>query len=251
MAKDDRIGTCRLCNRRAPLCRSHIVPEFCYKKSYDSQHRVLDMNLRGKAGPPARFLQKGHREYLLCESCESRISRHERSFAHFWFGPHGLPKSVDPRCEWLALSGAPYAAFRLFHLSVLWRAGVSTLCRGVSLGPYEPKIRKMILEDDAGEPAQFPLAGQVLVDETGVVMHGFVTSPCRYRSPPSYAYRACYAGCEWHVIVTDHPTAEQQVLSGALNSKGQVLMPCAHWLHTGTMSTLADAYRRRNPACSH
>lgn len=250
MPKKDRIGVCRLCKKSKPLCNSHIVPEFCYKRAYDSQHRVIDMNLRNRGGPPARFLQKGHREPLLCGSCETRISRYETDFATYWYGPTGLPAKVDSGCEALVLSGAPYAAFKLFHISILWRAAVSTLCQGVNLGPYESKMRLMLLVGEPGDPSHFPVAGQVLIDEAGQVMHGLVTSPARYKSPPSYAYRACYAGCEWHIVVTDHPNAGQQLLAQSVNTAGEVVLLITGWLSTGSITAIRDYMARREKSCS-
>jgi hypothetical protein len=50
------------------------------------------------------------------------------------------------------INGLDYAMFKLFHLSVLWRAGVSTReeFRNVKLGSHEDVIRQMLLRDDPG-----------------------------------------------------------------------------------------------------
>ena len=245
MAEQDRIGTCRLCGQSKPLCNSHIVPEFCYGRAYDAQHRVLDMDLRGRNRHPVRYIQKGYREPLLCRDCETRISRYEDRFAKFWYGSSGLPDTIDMRCRFLVLSGVDCVSFRLFHLSVLWRAAVSRLCASVELGPYEAKLREVVRSGFLPQQEHFPVLGQVLVDETGTVMHGLVTSPCPYESPPSTAYRACYAGCEWHVVVTDHPTEDQRTLINEFGRQGRVVLMCTDWRHTGTAKALADAYRRR------
>ena len=250
MTEKSHIGKCRLCNESKPLCNSHIVPEFCYTQAYDGKHRTLDMNLNGKAGPPFRPIQKGHREHLLCRTCEGIISQYEHRFREFWFGPNGLPARLDFRGPVVVLSGADYASFKLFHLSVLWRAGVSALCRKVSLGRYEGSLREMILSGSPGEPTRFPICGQILLDDNGAVVYGVVTSPSRYRSPPSYAYSTIYAGCEWHVVVTDHPTNEQEILSGAISPQGEVVLACTHWLRTGSINAIADGFRRRKQACS-
>jgi hypothetical protein len=91
--------------------------------------------------------------------------------------------------------------------------------------------------------------GQVLVDENGNVIHGLVLSPSRYRSPPSYAYSTVYAGCEWHVVVTDHPTKAQDILSRAVGCDGRLVLRWRHWLRSGTLEAKMAAYKRRENAC--
>ena len=50
-----------------------------------------------------------------------------------------------------------YEPFKLFHLSVLFRASVSTLptFADVSLGPHEERLRNLLLARRAGPEDQF------------------------------------------------------------------------------------------------
>jgi len=59
----------------------------------------------------------------------------------------------------LAAEGIDYKTWKLFLLSILWRAGVVSRSeyRGVLLGPYELKLRKMLLDGDPGRRREFPV----------------------------------------------------------------------------------------------
>jgi hypothetical protein len=247
MGGQGKHGLCKLCGRLSKLCCSHIVPEFCHKQVYDNKHRGLSANVRGKGGPPVRYIQQGYREHLLCASCENHISRYEHNFQQFWYGPNGLPAKVDPKRQFEILRGANYAPFKLFHLSVLWRASVSVFCKGVDLGPYEPKIREMLLRNDPKGPAHFPLYGLILIDADGTVNHGVVTSPCQYKRHPARAYCACYCGCEWHIVVTDHPTADERTFAEtSLSMDGQMILVSEDWRKVRSVDATIRAFYRRN-----
>tara|TARA_B100000315_G_scaffold8245_1_gene8198 strand:+ start:51617 stop:52018 length:402 start_codon:yes stop_codon:yes gene_type:complete len=108
-----------------------------------------------KTRGPAK-LQKGIREYLLCEQCEGSLSKYERYVSLILSGqihiaPHRNGKLVY-------LEGVDYKQLRLFGLSVLWRASVSSLkiFEQVKLGPHEEILRRMILNEDPGKPDKYP-----------------------------------------------------------------------------------------------
>ena len=68
---------CKLCKKETTkLCDSHIIPEFFYKPIYDEPHRysVLSTDIDEKN----RYKQKGFKEYMLCEKCETKISKCEK-----------------------------------------------------------------------------------------------------------------------------------------------------------------------------
>jgi len=63
---------CKLCKKEAELRYSHILPEFLYSGVYDELHRTLEITPDDE-----RTIQKGIREYLLCQKCETKLSRYE------------------------------------------------------------------------------------------------------------------------------------------------------------------------------
>lgn len=56
------------------------------------------------------------------------------------------------------VTGVDYKRFKLFQLSLLWRAGVARQpsFAGVELGRHEAKLRGMLLSGQPGEPMDYP-----------------------------------------------------------------------------------------------
>jgi len=180
---------CRLCLREAPLCKSHIIPEFCFKPFYDKSHRFIEVTdvRKGKV----RRGQKGYWERLLCKDCEALISRFERHSRRLFADPlPPLASNTRTVRQHLRLT---YHPLKLFFLSILWRSSVSTdsFFKHVSLGPHEEKIRLMLLNEDPGPPNVYSpmifalhFSGQPLPD--------FMIEPM----PTRYEARKCY----WFVL---------------------------------------------------
>lgn len=144
---------CKLCGKLAELRRSHILPEFLFKPLYDEVHRYHVLNSRPDI--KAKFAQKGISEQLLCDSCEGAISKYEAYAASVMGGDEGI------RLNWnngaIEVSGLEYHRFKLFLISILWRASVSNLdfFKMVQLGPHAEKLRLMLLAGEAGEPDRY------------------------------------------------------------------------------------------------
>lgn len=236
--KGDQFGECRLCGQQAKLCRSHVVPEFCYARLYDPNHRTRVINLKLKGYPSENLIQKGLREHLLCSSCEQCISKYEHKFKSYWYDSPGLPERMDLRYGGIQMSGADYASMKLFHLSVLWRAGEAKWCRKVSLGPYAAKIGKMLLSGDPGVVGTFPVFGTVLVDRDGTVKHEIITEPVRSRVEHTRAYFMCYGGCEWTFVITDHPTPAEKEVARGIDASGNVWLTYSNWLESNSVKIM-------------
>jgi hypothetical protein len=194
-----KIGVCRLCLRKTSLCASHIIPEFLWKHTYDDKHRVEEMGPEKRKAP---WLQKGLRERLLCSPCEQYLNRFETYFNNVWFA-RGLPapKISGPA---ICIRGFDYVAFRLFHLSVLWRASIASLPQFASISlSDEDSIRKMILRGQPGVPGQYGILANALVDPTtDQVLHGIVTSPSRTIAVDGkhVGYDFIFGGCLWRYL---------------------------------------------------
>ena len=115
---------CRLCGSDQELRNSHIVPEFLYADLYNSKNYMMGIHGRGPRGWQA--VQKGIREPLFCESCEQHFNEFcEKPFRARWVEASPLPDPWNATdVHWITVD---YNSFKLFHLSVLFRAGVSSL----------------------------------------------------------------------------------------------------------------------------
>lgn len=139
---------CRLCLGPGPLRHSHIIPEFIYLKIYDDKHRFRQISTN-----PARKIephQKGLREYLFCDSCEGIFSKWEGYAKRILDGGVELEYRDIPG-GWI-VSPIDYKKFKLFGMSLLWRASISSRpdFSGVKLTGHEEPLRKMLLSGNAG-----------------------------------------------------------------------------------------------------
>ncbi len=147
---------CALClDPDADLQQSHVIPEFLYGAMYDDKHRFNVLTVLD--GHKDRIQQKGLREPLLCRTCERKISVLER-YASLVIkgGAKGL--NGERQGDLVTVKGINYKVFKLFLLSILWRAGVSRhpYFEQVQLGPHLERLRTMLLAEDPGPFDLYP-----------------------------------------------------------------------------------------------
>ena len=113
---------CKLCQHSRDLCRSHIIPEFLFKPLYsDKKHQFIQMS----GSSNVRKVQKGFKEKLLCRECEDRLNKWETYAAKVLFG--GVEIGFEQMQDRILLHNVDYKKFKVFELSLIWRAGVSSL----------------------------------------------------------------------------------------------------------------------------
>lgn len=194
---------CRLCQSEGPLRFSHILPEFLYKRLYDDKHRCIGIKATAEEpGANQDFLQKGIREYLLCGDCEQHLAGYERYAAGVL---RELPDMTsEPAGAVVRVTGIDYSLFKLFQLSLLWRAGISNHAsfQGVYLGPHEPRLRDMIREGDPGDPLDY---GCMLIRTRGPeTLDHFIKPPTHMRFGGHHGYQMILAGMIWTYVVSSH-----------------------------------------------
>ncbi len=122
-------GTCKLCEKHAILCESHIIPSFIFqwlKESSATGHIRYGKILNKR-------VQDGLKKYLLCEECEQLFSKFEKAFSE---------KIFQPSCN-QKLSKGTYGAWLLkFATSVSWR--VLTSLKEEALSKYPEQHKKAI-----------------------------------------------------------------------------------------------------------
>src|SRR5258706_5595476 len=119
-SKEKIIAQCKLCLEAKELRFSHVVPELFFRLEYGADSRALEIKAEPYQEKP---LQKGYRQFLLCQSCEDHIGKYETYAGNLW--DKTFPKVIETRG--IEIGGLDYKEFRLLHLSILWRASVTTL----------------------------------------------------------------------------------------------------------------------------
>ena len=192
---------CALCLRPRGLKNSHIIPEFMYESLYDEKHRFHALSIIPEQGNSLK--QKGLREPLLCEECEQKFSGWERYASLVLKG--GVPLSFRREGNVVHLNGLDYPQFRLFQLSVLWRAGVSSLqfFERVQLGCHAEHLRELLLSADPGSPNRYGcfMFGLKFGNATFTQL---IVQPGKLKLHGHTAYRFVFGGFMWAFLVSNH-----------------------------------------------
>ncbi|MCF7964724.1 MAG: hypothetical protein K9L79_04195 [Methylobacter tundripaludum] len=231
---------CRLCRQNQQLRYSHIIPEFLYANLYNNKGHMMGINGRGAKG--WRPLQQGIREYLFCESCEQHFNEYcEKPFRAQWILNCPLPDPWNvPEPHWISVE---YKSFKLFHLSVLFRASVSSLptFSEVNLGPHEEKIRTMILNRDAGEYWQYPVFGLALLHHKTNAIIQMVSQAMQGRFVGLRCYTIVYGGVQWWVAVASHRSPELE--SVCLQADGRLPLGALPWNELNLIKLASELLR--------
>jgi len=192
---------CNLCQKKHELCYSHIIPEFLYKPLYDEKGRLFAMSTREETRREFEIEQKGLREHLLCENCETQLSDYE-GYARDQFDSDRFRVEGNPAVE---VSGLDSDKLRLFFLSILWRSSISTLefFREVELGPHQETAREMILKEN---PKPFWRYGCILADiaEYDENQRDVIIQPVSSKEDARHHYFYVLGGFLWHYVVSSH-----------------------------------------------
>ena len=183
------IATCRLCLKEKELRNSHILPEFMYQNLYNVDIRrfhSFEINLDNLEDAKKRIQQKGVREYLLCQECETLLSKYENYAAETIYGKNlknqayiiEAKQTPDENYFTYDYAGFDYQMFRIFLLSILWRLIISESFKtpAIDEGKIE-KLRDAILNENPLKPNEFGCLLQVVKYKKGQLAKGFILSP--------------------------------------------------------------------------
>lgn len=215
---------CRLCLTVKPLRKSHIIPEFLYRPLYDEKHR-FDV-LPTRPNQPNRPFQKGIYEKLLCGNCEQQLSIWERYASRLLNG--GVELVSQRIGNSLHLSEIDYLKFRLFQISILWRASISShrFFQHVQLGHHEELIRKLLLSDRPGHSWQYGCLMTAITykdAENNQVLTDLMTSPEPLKIDGHRMYRFIFGGFVWLYFASNHEPP-RQIFPGLLTPEGNVVI---------------------------
>jgi hypothetical protein len=194
-------GICKLCQRTGRIRKSHIIPEFLYESIYDEKHRGIYL-----ATEPNRILkyeQKGIRELLLCSDCEIYLSQYEG------YGKKILSdiqeENSSSKANFYLLSNIEYSKFKLFLISVLWRAGISSIdffSKIILSKNHEIRMREMLLNRDPGEPYEYGCA--ITENKLAIINEGIIMRPKQLKIMGHRFYYFIFPGILWYFIVSHH-----------------------------------------------
>lgn len=178
-----------------------------YADIYDEHHKLNKFAPAEYVSGNRRIQRPASGEYeaeILCRDCDGDLIGGYETYGRLALyaeenqaqdGPipeHGVTETGIPVTR---ITNLDYQKFKLFLLSILWRASISSrgFFRDVNLGPYEERIRTMILEGDPGRAEDFPiLMMSWLADDS--ISHDFVGQPGINRATQGIRYVFPIAG---------------------------------------------------------
>jgi predicted transcriptional regulator with HTH domain len=181
------------------------------------------------------FIQKGLRDFLLCKRCEQYIANNiETPFVRQWWKI--LPSSHSNSL--LALSGLDYRLTKLMILTNLWRAHCSQKdeWKSVNLGHYADKIAQMIQNMNPGDESEFPIWGQLVVDENDKV-HCDIITPFAQWHPGGqhYIYSSVHGGVDWYITMS--PACKTIPTNVCLTKDGKITLVKKHILKCSSVKS--------------
>ncbi len=234
---------CALCLKDKQLRNSHIYPEWIYSPLYDDKHRleILSVVPEGRN----ELKQKGMRQPLLCDDCEQKLSVWEGYAKNIFVSP-SKPIEYSQEGSMFEVRGLDYAKMKLFELSIIWRAGVSTLpfFERCQLGSVHSEIlRKQLDTSDPGHPDRYGvlLFGLKIGEMTETLQ--VIAEPRPARSFGVRAYNLTFGGFLWlfHVSQCDPPAVLRQ---GFLQANGTRLVAIRNALEMRNMQQFATELGR-------
>jgi len=198
-----------------------------YKGLFDEKNRLQLIQSEEGVIQPKGMRQSGEFESnILCLSCDNeKLGRLERYASLMLYD--GNPKVLEFRetpdgMIFLYCAEIDYKQFKLFLLSILWRASISTrpIFREVSLGPYEERLRQMLLNEDPGQQMTFPC---VILTYLNIkdLPSDIVAQPARAKVDSGTVYKFMIGGMIYIFAVTKQITPDW-FAEAAINSQGEM-----------------------------
>jgi len=104
-----------------------------------------------------------------------------------------------------------YLQFKLFQLSIIWRASISENpgFAQVNLGPHEEKVRQMLDEENPGTSSQYGCIMIVMLNTE--LLHKIIVGPIVVKPKPfgHTVYKFTTGNIEWLFFVTNHAIKKQ------------------------------------------
>ncbi len=237
---------CKLCGQLKPLQDSHIMPEFVFRPAYDATHTAIkiDMEREKKAKQ-----QKGFTERLLCKSCEGIFSKWENYFSRIWFHKIQRLRPVHLNDEIIRIPGIDYVAFKLFHLSIIWRSGISSRSefKNVRLGTQEIRLRKLLKAQDPGDPDEYPMMGLALREpDTKTFYDRLLRAPEVSRYNGYHVYSYLFGGVTWAYFISGN-RIESILNLNCIRRDGVLTLAVQDWNKNPSIQELAG-YVQKNRA---
>jgi hypothetical protein len=247
----DKIGLCRLCQASdLPLRNSHVIPEFFYKRVYTNSKKFSAFSLNKIENLP--FEQKGYRESLLCDGCETKFSKWETELCLLI---NELTSDVYNRHKAqrigsvTAISGIDYSKVKMAVLSIFWRMGIATgpLFVAYDLGRYGHEIRGILDSCALPTELQFPIhISRAFLD--GKFLPGILMPMQKGRYENGFIMQSVVLnGVVFDCFMTSGRAVPDEIFKFSLRQDGDAFVPDRSYDELGmNMDALSERMKRQD-----
>ena len=149
---------CRFCGKRSDFVDSHVIPRSFFAPLKAGSNPPLLVTDRVGVLPKRSPIGEYDKE-ILCKECEPKFGEWDSYGKTVLVDLIKTATLIHESGELVAyrLSGVDIPKFRMFFISVLWRASVSMLefSRLIKLGPFDAKARALIEARNPGGVNEF------------------------------------------------------------------------------------------------
>ena len=164
---------CRLCGQKRQLVRAHVIPRSFFNKLNDGSGAIR-MGTDKPGAYPKRSPIGAYDSSLVCETCEARFSPWDDYANRLLLEPYRDEFYLQANGQKIGyrFEAVDYQKLKLFFVSLLWRASASqhAFYVGVRLEKFEEVARRMIMNNDPGNPETFSVLLSKFEHPTAVVM---------------------------------------------------------------------------------
>jgi hypothetical protein len=158
---------CNLCFKKNGSVKSHVIPKFMFKSIFDEKHKISRIDFT--ADHRSTTSDTGYDTKILCKECDTGLLNNYEIYAcnTFFKAIEGkrakkiilTSKEKREGFERINVSGLDYNKLKLFFLSILWRAHVTTnsFFKSVNIAAYGDQIRLMLQKGIACDDLTFKI----------------------------------------------------------------------------------------------
>lgn len=214
---------CKLCLKENKLVKAHIIPDFMYEDII-ANGGIFKLS---KFRKPKKIPTGEYDSTILCGTCDNDIinKKYEDYASKLYkllsgkltkLGSIKVEKKVNPAgLNYTSISRLDYQRFKLFLLSILWRASVSSreFCGDVKLGQDEEILRRMIKNEDSKRLGDFPIL-IIDISKDIPVLRGATENPRRVKPNGNHFYYFFIQGITYSFFLSKsnlHPFAVNSI----------------------------------------
>lgn len=149
---------CQLCGHDKKLIKAHIIPEGFFRQ-LRFENKAPEIHTNNEGEYPKRAPIGIYDREILCAECDNRFAPWDNHAQQVLLQNFSENLSIYSNRQKILyeILDFDYTQLKLFFNSLLWRASISThqFYQRISCGPFDAKLKEMILNNDPGPPQLF------------------------------------------------------------------------------------------------